>query len=52
MYISIGRLEIYYNKLWTFGRCHAFCGCFIFDLGPIGFTWLSKYCNDKSKEDN
>lgn len=44
-YIQIGRLEIYLNKSWCFGKANAFCGCFIFDVGIIGFSWLSKECN-------
>lgn len=42
--IQIGRLEIYYNEDWEFGRVKSFCGCFIFDLGFLGFTWLSRDC--------
>ncbi len=40
----IYRIEIYRNKPWDFGRPGVFCGCLIFDLGPIGITWLSKQC--------
>lgn len=46
MYISIGRLEIYYNSGWTFGRFRGSCGCRMLELGPLGFTWLDKKCKE------
>ena len=44
-YVTIGRVELYFcSRPYSLGRLKSCCGCFIFELGPIGFTWLSEEC--------
>lgn len=53
MFKRFKRLELYIAKgPWDWGRQNAPCGCFIFDLGPIGITWLGDEClnNDSGIE--
>ncbi len=45
--MTLYRLDLYRNSPWEFGRVETLCGCFMFDLGPIGFTWLSDECLPK-----
>lgn len=44
-YIQIFKLELFIcQRPYSFGKVSAHCGCIIFELGPIGITWLSKDC--------
>lgn len=47
-YIQIGRLELFYTDYIMFGYNPSSCGCFIFHLGFVGFTILSKECSNDS----
>ena len=50
-YIRIGRLELFLSQRpYFFGKVSAYCGCYIFDIGPIGFTWLDKDCGKDPDE--
>ena len=56
MMLHIHRLYITFylrSKNWFWGRSAAPCGCFIYDLGPIGIEYIPKggECDRADKEE-
>lgn len=41
--MTIGRLELYYVP-FGFYKTKTHCGCYMCEIGWLGFTWLSNDC--------
>lgn len=39
-------------RQWDFGKMHACCGCFIFELGPLSIEYLGDECFNAQESEN